>query len=142
MPLIGGDILYTEDFLKNSRELAAGTLIYSGFFEDAKMQKVERFVADYKKRTGRKPDYYAAVAYDSLMLIAEAVKTANSLDTLKIRGALLQIKDFDAVTGKTTMGSNRETIKRPFILQVVKGVKGVVFKPVPEDFNHGEVGIK
>ncbi|MBI5683273.1 MAG: ABC transporter substrate-binding protein [Deltaproteobacteria bacterium] len=132
-PIIGGDILYTENFLKDAKELAVGTIIYSGFFHEAKLPDVQKFVSEYKNKTGKKPTYYAASAYDSFMLIAEAIKTAKSLDTLKIRDALLQIKDFNALTGKTTMGRDRETIKKPFILQVVKGEKGIAFK---------EVGIK
>lgn len=31
-PLIGGDILYTDEFLKNGKELTLGTILYTGFF--------------------------------------------------------------------------------------------------------------
>lgn len=129
-PLIGGDILYTEEFLKNGKELAVGTLIYSGFFSEAKDNKVERFVSEYKKKTGKKPESFAADAYDSLMLIAEAVKTAKSSDPSKVRDALVQTKNFNGITGKITIGASREAVKKPFTLQVVRDENGIVFKQV------------
>ncbi|MBI5893928.1 MAG: ABC transporter substrate-binding protein, partial [Deltaproteobacteria bacterium] len=129
-PLIGGDILYTEEFVKNGKELAVGTIVYSNFFSEAKDNKVERFVSEYKKKTGKKPGAFAADAYDSLMLIAEAIKTAKSLDPSKVRDALVQINGFNGVTGKITIGALREAVKKPFILQVVQDEKGVAFKHI------------
>lgn len=129
-PMIGGDILYTDDFLKNGGELTAGTLIYSGFFSEAKSPAVEKFVSNYRKKTGKKPGTFAAVSYDSLMLIAEAVKTAKSIEPSKVRDALSRIKDFDGVTGRTSMGRYGETAKKPFLLQVTKEGGRAAFRHV------------
>ncbi|HBR16304.1 MAG: hypothetical protein A3G39_05710 [Deltaproteobacteria bacterium RIFCSPLOWO2_12_FULL_43_16] len=129
-PLIGGDILFTDEFLKNGDELTVGTIIYAGFFPADNSPVVSRFVSEYKKRTGKEPGVYPAVAYDSFMLIANAIKQAKSTEPVKVRDSLSKIKDFQGVTGKITMDTNGEAMKQPYILHVVKKEKGVGFEPV------------
>ena len=37
----------------------------------------KRFVADYRKKTGRYPTFYAAQSYDTIMLINSAVESVG-----------------------------------------------------------------
>ena len=118
-PVVGGDILYTDEFLKNGGEIVAGTLLYAGFFPKDKSSVVSKFVAGYKKKTGKEPGIFAANSYDSFMLIAEAIKQAKTAEPAKIRDALAKI-NMQGATGKLTMDANGEAIRQPYILQVVK----------------------
>lgn len=128
-PVIGGDILYTGKFLKNGGELVVGTILYAGFFPENKLPIVARFVSGYKKKTGKKPTIVAADAYDSFMLIAEAMKQAGSAEPNKVRDALAKI-NMNGVTGKIAMDANGEAIRQPYILRVVKRAGGVEFETV------------
>ncbi len=56
------------------------------------------FVAGFKEKFERLPDYHAAVAYGSLKVLAEAVRKVGSLDQDKIRDALLSMS-VDTVAG-------------------------------------------
>jgi len=56
------------------------------------------FVAGFREKFGRAPDYHAAVAYGSLKVLADAVRKVGSLDQNKIREALLATS-VDTVAG-------------------------------------------
>jgi branched-chain amino acid transport system substrate-binding protein len=129
-PLIGGDILYTENFLKNGGEIVAGTMLYAGFFPGDKSPLVSRFVSQYKKKTGKEPGLYSAVAYDSFMLIAEAIKQAKTPEPSGVMEALAGMKDMEGVTGKISMDKSGEAIKKPYILRAVKKGGAVKFELV------------
>jgi len=63
----------------------------------------------------------AALGYDSAMILADAIKRANSTDGPKVRDALAATKDFDGVTGKTTINEKRDATKSAVILQIRNG---------------------
>jgi branched-chain amino acid transport system substrate-binding protein len=51
--------------------------------------QVQKFVADYKQVYNRPPDsWYAATAYDSMRILAQAIQAAGTLDKSKIRDQL------------------------------------------------------
>ena len=130
-PLIGGDILYTDQFLKDGGEIVAGTMLYAGFFPEDKSPLVSRFVSEYKKKTGKEPGLYPAIAYDSFMLIAEAIKQDKTPEERSmVMEALAGMKDMEGVTGKTSMDKDGEAIKRPYILRAVKKGGAVKFELV------------
>jgi branched-chain amino acid transport system substrate-binding protein len=84
-----------------------------------------RFVADYKAQFGGYPSYYAAQAYDSIMLIASAVaKVGNTEDTDALRAALKEA-DFDSVRGEFTYGNNNIPIQNFYLREVVEDADGV-----------------
>ncbi|HEY0550831.1 MAG TPA: ABC transporter substrate-binding protein, partial [Verrucomicrobiae bacterium] len=84
----------------------------------------------YKKRwNGKTPDALAACGYDSAIVLADAMKRANSSEGPKVRDALAATKDFDAVTGRLTINAQRDATKSAVILQV-KGGKFAYLKTV------------
>ena len=89
--------------------------------------KSKQFVAAYQQRwkngegTPKLPDAMAALGYDSAMILADAIKRAGSTEGSKIRAALAATKDFDGVTGKTTINAQRDATKSAVILQVKNG---------------------
>ena len=82
---------------------------------------MEEFLKDYGKA---KPDRFAALAYDTFMLLADAIKEAGSTDTSLVREALINRKDCIGVTGKTSFTSENMPIKHPSICKVKKGESG------------------
>jgi len=63
----------------------------------------------------------AALGFDSVMILADAIKRAGSTDGAKIRDALAATRDFDGVTGKTSINEKRDATKPAVILQVKDG---------------------
>ena len=120
IPIIGGDDLFSEEYLKGG-DAVNETLMYTTFSADSKSQKMEEFMKDYGKA---KPDRFAALAYDTFMMVADAIKEAGSTDADMVREALINRKDCEGATGKTSFTSENLPIKHPIICKIKKGESG------------------
>jgi branched-chain amino acid transport system substrate-binding protein len=61
---------------------------------------VKKFIAGYKKQFNKLPDNaFAALGYDTVYLIVDAIKRAGSTEGAKIRDALAATKGLKTVTG-------------------------------------------
>jgi branched-chain amino acid transport system substrate-binding protein len=120
LPLIGGDDLFSAEYLKGG-DAVNETLMYTTFSVDKKSSKMDEFLKDYAKPN---PDRFAALSYDTFMLVADAIKEAGSTDTSLVREALINRKDCEGVTGKTSFTAENMPIKHPTICRVKKGESG------------------
>lgn len=122
LPIVGGEDLYSEEYLKGG-DAVNETLMYTTFFAENKSAKMDEFIKDYGKA---KPDRFAALAYDTFLLVADAIKEAGSTDPSLVREALINRKDCVGVTGKTSFSSENMPIKRPSICKIKKGGSGEI----------------
>ena len=60
----------------------------------------------------------AALAYDAVYLLADAIKNSKEVTSENIRDELAKIKDFQGVTGKMSMDANRDAVKSAVVVQV------------------------
>jgi branched-chain amino acid transport system substrate-binding protein len=114
LPIIGGEDLSSSDFLKGGGAVE-GTLLYSTLSSDEKSSKMAEFMKDYGKA---EPDRFAALAYDTFMLIADAIKIAGSTNTFRVKEALINRKECEGVTGKTSFSPAGAPIKHPLICKI------------------------
>jgi branched-chain amino acid transport system substrate-binding protein len=122
VPLSGGDGWESDDLVKIGKEAVEGTYFSTHYSPDMATPKSQKFVADYQKRfNGKTPDAMAALGYDSAMILAQAMTAAGSTDGAKVRDALAAVKDFDGVTGMTTINAQRDADKPAVILEVQNG---------------------
>ena len=126
IPLFGGDGWEAPELLQGpgAAEALEGCFYSTHFSPDQDAPKIKQFVADYQKKFGAIPDAMAALGYDSVLALVDAIKRANSTDGAKIRDALATLKDLDGVTGKTTLDENRNA-KKPAVIIEIKGGKFV-----------------
>ncbi len=85
--------------------------------------KVKKFVQAYKNEFKSDPENaFAALGYDTMYLIADAIKRAKSFNPTAIRNALAKTSNFKAVTGTITYPANsRVPLKSVAVLKVVDG---------------------
>lgn len=102
-------------------EALNNTFITNHYSSEDKSPAVAEFVAKYKAEYGQVPDAMAALGYDTMMLLAEAITKANSVEPGKIKDALAAIKDFKAVTGNITINNTHDAAKSAVILEYVGG---------------------
>ncbi len=119
--LIGPDGWDSPDLVK-----IAGPAIEGGYFSnhyspDDKRPEVVAWVKKYKEKHGQVPDALGTLAYDATNMLLEAIRKAGSDDPKKIREALASMKDFQAVSGKSTMDRNGDCIKSAAILKIDGG---------------------
>lgn len=123
LSIIGGEDLFSAEYLKGG-DAVTGTLLYTTFSPNSNSPKVVEFRKEYGKGN---PDRFAALAYDTFMMVAEAIKEAGSTSTSKVREALLNRQDFEGATGKTSFTSEGGPVKHPILYRVSKGEDGEGF---------------
>ncbi len=82
---------------------------------------VQGYIAEFEKVAKRKPNLHAACAYDSMMMLADAITRANSTDRTAIRNALAETKDFNGITGKLTFTKVGDIARKYKVMVVEKG---------------------
>lgn len=120
LPILGGEELFAQEYLQGG-DAVLGTLLVATFSSDSRSPEVARFLQDLGAAT---PDRFAALAYDTLRLLAGAIRQSGSTDAARVRDALIAREDFVGATGRTGFTSDNQPIKRPFVVAVEKGANG------------------
>ncbi len=125
-PIVSGDGFDTPLVVDvPGKELADGVYFSTHAYvqPDSPKPVVRRFVAAYQKAYGRAPENaFAALGYDTLKLVADAVERAGSAEPARIRDALAATKGFEGVTGTIGYsGGSRVPKKGVTIIRVAGG---------------------
>ncbi len=121
-PLFGGDGWESDQLVRIGQEAVEGTYFSTHYAPDLATERSRSFVAAYQKRfEGKVPDAMAALGYDSVVILADAIKRAGTTEGPKVRDALAATRDFDGVTGRTSINEKRDATKPAVILQVKNG---------------------
>jgi branched-chain amino acid transport system substrate-binding protein len=121
-PLFGGDGWESAQLLTIGQDAVEGNYFSTHYAPAVATEKSRSFVAAYEKRfDGKVPDAMAALGYDSVMVLADAMKRAGTTDGPKVRDALAATRDFDGVTGRMSINEQRNATKPAVILQVKNG---------------------
>ena len=123
IPVFGADSWEAEALMELGGKAVEGAYLCSHYSPQDPSPRVQEFVAAYKERwgTGFAPDSNASLGYDSVLVLADAIKRAGSTDRAKIRDALAATKDFPAVTGNITINEKRDASKNAVIVTVKNG---------------------
>ncbi len=89
------------------------------FAIDNPAAEVQKFTEAYKTKFNVNPDSLAVLGYDTIYILADALRRAKTTDGQKLRDALAQTKDFYGVTGKIIyFDASRNPIKPAVILKL------------------------
>lgn len=123
-PIISGDGFDTPLIGEVAGELADDVYYSTHASLDNEAEIVQSFVAAYEAEYGRKPENaFAALGYDTMNLIADAIRRAGSTEPAAIRDALAATQGFQAVTGVISYPEGeRKPIKSVTIIRVQDGV--------------------
>jgi branched-chain amino acid transport system substrate-binding protein len=121
-PLIGTDGWEAPELVSIGGAAVNGAYYSSHYSPESTDPKVQEFVRKYRaKFPGDTPDSMAPLAYDALMIVADAIARAGVTDGPRLRDALTKTKDFPGVTGLTTIDAQRNASKSAVIIAVQDG---------------------
>jgi branched-chain amino acid transport system substrate-binding protein len=123
MPLLGGDG-WVGDSLKNGREALNNTYLSDHYAADNPDPVVQTFVKAYRARFNGEPDSMAALAYDSVKVLADSITRAKSTGGPALRDAIART-DVGGVTGRLKMNAQRN-VDKPAVIQEVTYANGEV----------------
>jgi len=90
--------------------------------------KADKFAESYENKYGKKPELFAAEAYDIIELIAAAI-TANhgkEISAELIRDYLYSVRNFQGASGSISFDKNGDVIKPMAIKRIVKGAPQLI----------------
>jgi branched-chain amino acid transport system substrate-binding protein len=118
------DALSLPRFQQAGMKNVVGTTMTQMWSPDIDNAANKKFVGDFKAKHGEYPSFYAAQAYDAIMLINSAVKaTGGKLDTAGLRKAM-EKADFTSVRGNFRLGNNHFPIQDFFSREVAADADG------------------
>lgn len=123
---LGGDGWASPKLFDIAGSAVKGSYISNHFAPDDKSPVVQNFVKDYEKAYGTKPDSFAALGYDSLGIVADAINKAKSTNPTDIRDALVATRNYQGVTGTITFDKNRNPTKSAVVLEAT--ASGYIFR--------------
>jgi branched-chain amino acid transport system substrate-binding protein len=121
VPLVGGDGWDSPTVIQIGGRSVEGSYFSDHYFVGDTRPVVQKFVTEYEKRHGKKPEATAALGYDAVYIFAQAAKRAGSLDRKKIRDEIAATKDYQGVSGTITMGPDRNPIKPVAMIKIENG---------------------
>ena len=119
--LLGGDGFEAPQLLEIGGDALEGVCYSTHFATENTDQESRAFVAAFRAKFGSAPNGLAALTYDSVRLLADAITRAGTTEAGRLRHALAATKDFPGVTGRTTINAQRDADKDAAIITVRQG---------------------
>lgn len=132
MPIAGGDGWDSAKMPEIAGAAALNNTYFSSLYSPEDSSDINKnFVAAYEKAYDQKPDVFAALSYDSALLVAEAIKNAGSTEPAKISEAMAKINGFSGVSGSVTFDDKHNPVKSAVILEYKDGAQSLKTKINP-----------
>lgn len=113
-----------QQLFEQIAEAKSTILFASAFYADPASDKIMAFMKAYQDAFKTDADVNAALAYDGLQILVDAMKkTEKQLTPEKLRDELLKTKDFAGLTGALSVTPERQ-VRRP--LHVLRWQNGAV----------------
>ncbi len=121
VPVIGPTSLYSPQLIELGGEAVEGLYTGTGFFTPDTDPQVRRYVEAFEEAYGAKPNFHAALAYDAMMLLADAIERAGTTESEAIRDALAATENFPGLTGSITFTPKGDAVKGYRMLTIRDG---------------------
>ena len=122
---IGGDAWDNVTLIEEAGAVIDGSFFSSGFSAEAELddlgEDAYQFVTAYTAMFGMLPDGGAALGYDALRLVVEAMRRADDLTSATIRDQLAATMNYSGATFISGYDENRHTSKSVVMKRVVDG---------------------
>ena len=119
--LVGGDGWDGSSLIPVGGKAIEGAFFSNHFSVEDTSPIVQTFVQKYKQKYNAVPDAFAALGYDAMKLLADAITRAGAPDPEKIRAAIQDTENFPGVSGKITIGKDRNAQKSAVIITIKDG---------------------
>lgn len=106
----------------------AGDEVLNGYYSnhyaiDSTEDKVREYVAAFRAKYNKNPNAFAALGYDSVYMVKDAIEAASSTDAAAVRSALEKTNG-SYVTGHLTFDAKHNPVKSAVMLKIVSDGNG------------------
>jgi branched-chain amino acid transport system substrate-binding protein len=123
-PIVGSDSWGSAETVQLCGKECFGLFFSTHYAAAGATGATKAFIDRYKKEHGYVPDDVAALTWDSLQIVQEAIQACGTItgnldkDRRCVRDALARIKKFDGITGQMTFTEDGDPIKCAVIVKI------------------------
>ena len=116
--LMGGDGWDNLDHMVNTAGVSALQKAYfiNHYFPGDTMERNQNFVKKYTELYGDTPPSFAALGYDLMYFVVDAIERSGSTDPVEINKAMAATTNFVGITGTFSMGANHDPVKSAMVI--------------------------
>lgn len=101
-----GSGMVATQLIELSGPAGEGFMLTQAFWPNPDNPKIQAFLDRWQKLYNEQPIPHGVQAYDTVYILADAIKRADSSDPTKIRDAIAATKDLELITGKFSFDSS------------------------------------
>ncbi len=121
VPVLGEDGFDTPLLIEEAGEHAEGVVFVTHISLNSPDEHMQEFIKKYSAKYNNAPENaFAVLGYDTMNLVAEAIKLAGSDDPIKIAESLSRIKDFPGIAGSISYSRGNKVPQKSVSVMVVK----------------------
>lgn len=121
-PLLGGDGFDSPELYNIAGDSIVGSYFTNHYSADDMDPAVQSFIRKYRERFGGNvPDAFSILAYDAVMMVADALERAGSTDNNAVAEALAATTGFKGAAGSITIDENHNATKKLVVLEIREG---------------------
>ncbi|MEA3279909.1 MAG: penicillin-binding protein activator, partial [Thermodesulfobacteriota bacterium] len=122
--LFGTNLWHSDSLIRMARRYIQNSVMPDVFFDKSSSKKVRSFVENFEKTFREKPGFIEAVAYDTAIILFQLVTRPDLQYRSKLKNELINLRNFQGVTGLTSFDNNGDVRKKLYLLRI-KGDKFV-----------------
>ncbi len=118
---LGGNSFNTSQLWQQAGTAAEGALCGTAWIASNPTPGSDEFVTGYVSRYGSEPDQFAAQAYASMQILADAAARGKKPDRSSLRDALALTTNLQTILGVFSFDANRNPVHEPVVQELVNG---------------------
>lgn len=125
-PILGGDGWASPQLVTQAGAALRDTYYCDNFSVENPSPVTQEFIKRYRERFKEDPDSIAPLAYDAVLMLADALTRAGTTDGPKLREALAATSQLAGVSGTLTVDAQRNPRKPAFVVGFKDGAYRLV----------------
>jgi branched-chain amino acid transport system substrate-binding protein len=125
IPVVTTTSMFNPQYIVLGGEAVEGHIVPATFFPGNPDPKVQAFVTEYESRYGVPADSFAAIAYDSIGILASAmqhiVDNGGEIDRSAIKEAMFAMEPYEGVSGVAAFNEVGDVVKEITWLTIENG---------------------
>ncbi len=131
---VGGDG-FSVNMYNYEKNALNGNYFVAEWSTEIQTKESKNFIKLMRKRQSDKIVSEMAIYYDSIQILFQAIKNANSTNSTEIKKALFKLRKYPGVTGPITFDKNGDANKQIVILQFYNGKVKYITSIIPDKNN-------
>ena len=118
---LGGNSWSTPEMLKlDSGHYLNGSFLSNHFSTQSNASQIKNFITEYQNKFGQLPDDIAALTYDTMGILTEAIVKAGKPDRIAILDSMGTVDRFSGITGNFIYEPKSHDPKKSIVILTVK----------------------